>query len=71
METRAVVESPAASSARGAERPTRAVRRRFQPRMLIPYLFVLPFFVLFVAFFVAPLVYAFQQSLYKTERSGL
>jgi multiple sugar transport system permease protein len=71
METRAAVESPAASSARGAKRPTRVVRRRFQPRMLIPYLFVLPFFVLFVAFFIAPLVYAFQQSLYKTERSGL
>ena len=40
-------------------------------RLAIPYLFVLPFLVLFTAFFIAPLLYAFQQSLYTERRSGL
>ncbi len=71
METPTVVESPSMSSVRDARRSGRVMRRRFQSRMLIPYVFVLPFLVLFATFFVAPLLYAFQQSLYKTERSGL
>ncbi len=40
-------------------------------RLITPYLFVLPFVLLFIAFFFAPLLYAFSQSLYRVHRSGL
>jgi multiple sugar transport system permease protein len=49
-------------------------RRRWRlqlPRVLIPYFFVLPFLLLFLGFFFAPLVYAFDQSLFVLKRSGL
>ena len=44
------------------------LRRR---RMLTPYLFILPFGLLFLLFFVAPILYAIYQSLFRLHRSGL
>jgi len=46
-----------------------AVRRRRRSR--VPALFLLPFCLLFAAFFVAPIGYAVYQSLFTTQRSGL
>lgn len=43
-------------------------RRR---RMLTPYLFVLPFGLLFLAMFVVPILYAAYESLFRIQRSGL
>ena len=64
-----------------ASLPPSSVRRTTEPRLsallsrigrrLFPYLLVLPFVLLFLAFFVAPLLFAFDQSLYKELRSGL
>lgn len=45
--------------------------RRFRRGWATPYLFVLPFGVLFIAFFLVPILYAVDQSLYRTQRSGL
>ena len=36
-----------------------------------PYLFILPFGILFVLFFLAPILYAIYQSLFHYQRSGL
>ncbi len=70
METQVIAEeSPATSAHTGRLRRVAPLRR--QARKLLPYLFVLPFVLLFAAFFVAPLLYAFQQSLYKQVHSGL
>jgi multiple sugar transport system permease protein len=44
------------------------LRRR---RMLTPYLFVLPFGLVFLAMFVAPILYAIYESLFRSQRSGL
>ena len=44
---------------------------RTRRHTLAPFAFLLPFGVLFLAFFVAPIGYAIYQSLFKTERSGL
>ena len=44
---------------------------RTRRRTLAPIGFLLPFGVLFLAFFVAPIGYAIYQSLFKTQRSGL
>jgi multiple sugar transport system permease protein len=71
METPAIVDSAPATGSPSAAQPRRPARLRFRSRTFIPYLFTLPFFVLFVAFFIAPLIYAFQQSLYTEKRSGL
>ncbi len=43
-----------------------SVRRR-----MTPYMFILPFGVLFVLFFIVPIVYAIYQSLFRSQRSGL
>jgi multiple sugar transport system permease protein len=40
-------------------------------RVLTPYMFILPFGVLFTLFFIVPIVYAIYQSLFRSERSGL
>ena len=40
-------------------------------RKLTPYLFILPFGVLFLLFFIVPIFYAVYQSLFRSERSGL
>jgi len=55
-----------------AQTGARAARRR-RPRRgwAIPYLFILPFGVLFVVFFILPIAYAVDQSLYRSQRSGL
>ncbi len=55
--------SPAA-----ATRPARS--GGFTSRKLAPYLFVAPFVLLFIAFIVAPLVYAFYMSLYRDTLVG-
>jgi multiple sugar transport system permease protein len=40
-------------------------------RALTPYLFILPFGVLFLLFFVVPILYAIYESLFCSQRSGL
>ncbi|HEX9038585.1 MAG TPA: sugar ABC transporter permease [Ktedonobacterales bacterium] len=70
METPVIVEPSPETSPPRAAAPGRSSRRR-RPLRLFPYFFVLPFLALFVAFFIAPLLYAFQQSLYEERRSGL
>ncbi len=40
-------------------------------RASTPYLFILPFGVLFILFFLVPIIYAIYQSLYRSQRSGL
>src|SRR2546430_13865284 len=40
-------------------------------RALTPYLFILPFGILFLAFFLVPIFYAIDQSLFRSQRSGL
>src|SRR5205085_4391256 len=40
-------------------------------RRLTPYLFILPFGVLFLLFFIVPIIYAIYQSLFRSERNGL
>ena len=59
----AMSNSPAA-----ATRPARS--GGFTSRKLAPYLFLAPFLLLFIAFIVAPLVYAFYMSLYRDTLVG-
>src|SRR5579859_7830319 len=40
-------------------------------RELTPYLFILPFGLLFLLFFIAPILYAIYESLFRSQRSGL
>ncbi len=40
-------------------------------RKLTPYLFFLPFGLLFLFFFIAPILYAIYESLFRSQRSGL
>jgi multiple sugar transport system permease protein len=40
-------------------------------RALTPYLFSLPFSLFFLAFFLVPIFYAIDQSLYRSQHSGL
>src|SRR6266576_5158914 len=49
------------------QRTSRTLRRE----AFAPYLFILPFGVLFLLFFILPIIYAIYQSLYRSERSGL
>jgi multiple sugar transport system permease protein len=42
-----------------------------QRRAWTPYLFILPFGILFIVFFLAPIVYTIYQSLFHYQRSGL
>ncbi|GCE03171.1 carbohydrate ABC transporter permease [Dictyobacter aurantiacus] len=37
----------------------------------VPYLFLLPFGLFFIVFFIVPIVYALYQSLFRSQRSGL
>ena len=71
MQTPVIVDPAPTPSARRAARQRGFTRLRQGGRRLVPYLFTLPFLVLFAAFFIAPLIYAFQQSLYEEKRSGL
>lgn len=47
------------------------LRWRRIERLLTPYVFLLPFLVLFAAFFFLPFIYALSQSFYKEQFSGL
>src|SRR6266536_4992182 len=40
-------------------------------RALTPYLFILPFGLLFLLFFIVPILYAVYESLFRSQRSGL
>lgn len=51
--------------------PGTAGSSRFWHRKLTPYLFFLPFGVLFLLFFIAPILYAIYESLFRSQRSGL
>src|SRR5207302_438124 len=50
-----------------AQRPSRTLRRED----FAPYLFILPFGVLFLMCFIVPMLYAIYQSLFRSERNGL
>ncbi len=63
----AVGAAPRASSA--TDRRPRG--RRLGRGRATPYLFILPFGVLFILFFLVPIAYAIIQSLYHAQRSGL
>ncbi len=71
METQVIADASQATPERREARSPRAPSLRRMLRGLVPYLFSLPFVLLFAAFFVAPFLYAFWQSLYKAQRSGL
>jgi multiple sugar transport system permease protein len=66
------VSGSAAVTARGSaassQPPTR--RRRRLRAAIVPYLFLSPFLLLFVAFLVAPLVYAFYTSVFRDTLVG-
>jgi multiple sugar transport system permease protein len=47
------------------------ISRTLRHEALAPYLFILPFGVLFTLFFIVPIVYALYQSLFQSQRSGL
>jgi multiple sugar transport system permease protein len=49
----------------------RRLQRSVSSRTIVPYLLLAPFLTLFVCFFFAPLFYAFSQSFYRIQRSGL
>jgi len=51
-------------------------QRKSTPRFLrrrtwTPYLFIFPFGILFLLFFIVPIIYAIYQSLFRSQRSGL
>src|SRR3989442_15179120 len=50
---------------------TQRTSRTLRSEALAPYLFLLPFVVLFTLFFIVPVIYAIYQSLFRSERSGL
>ncbi|HEX6485029.1 MAG TPA: sugar ABC transporter permease [Ktedonobacteraceae bacterium] len=50
---------------------TQRSARTWRPVAVAPYLFILPFGLLFVLFFILPIFYAIYQSLYQSQRSGL
>ena len=45
--------------------------RFWRRRELTPYLFLLPFGLLFLLFFIAPIFYAIYESLFRSQRNGL
>ncbi len=53
--------------------PVRRKRRSRDVRSggAAPYLFILPFGILFILFFIVPICYAFYQSLFSLQCSGL
>jgi multiple sugar transport system permease protein len=51
-------------------------QRKSTPRFLrrrtwTPYLFIFPFGILFLLFFIVPIIYAIYQSLFRSQRNGL
>ncbi|HEU5343278.1 MAG TPA: sugar ABC transporter permease [Ktedonobacterales bacterium] len=71
METRSIVDAPLKTRTPDAPQRVPAALWRWRPQALVPYLFSLPFLLLFAAFFVAPFLFAFWQSLYKEQHNGL
>ena len=71
METTTITAAARVTRARRSARPGGTTTHRRPSRLLTPYVFVLPFLLLFAAFFVAPFLFAFSQSVYKEQRSGL
>jgi multiple sugar transport system permease protein len=74
MQTQVTADASLTASASHPAQPRRLPPLSVLSRLgrgLFPYLLVLPFVVLFLAFFIAPLIYAFTQSLYKTKFNGL
>jgi multiple sugar transport system permease protein len=71
METPTITAAARVTRARRSARPGGTATHRRPSRLLTPYGFVLPFLLLFAAFFVAPFLFAFSQSVYKEQRSGL
>lgn len=66
------LETSTQTSAGGLSRRRPIARRGYGVgRKMTPYLFILPFGVLFVVFFIAPILYAIYQSLFRSLRSGL
>lgn len=53
-----------------AHTSSRVISSRLR-RALTPYLFSLPFSIFFLAFFLVPIFYAIDQSLYRSQRNGL
>ena len=49
----------------------RIEKRRFKMQTLMPYVFLFPFGLLFILFFIVPIGYAFYESVYRAQRSGL
>jgi multiple sugar transport system permease protein len=71
-----VIDAPGVAASATPARRARASAKRQLPRWLrlqwaTPYLFLLPFLVLFVLFFFLPFAYDVSQSFYKERRSGL
>jgi multiple sugar transport system permease protein len=63
---------PAGTSTLASRRPGRVSSPDISlRRVLTPYLFILPFGVLFLLFFIVPIIYAIYESLYRSQRSGL
>lgn len=50
---------------------THRTSRTLRSEALAPYLFLLPFMLLFTLFFILPIIYAIYQSLFRSQRSGL
>jgi multiple sugar transport system permease protein len=50
--------------------PTGRSRRQRMSRELAPHLFLAPFALLFIAFLIAPMIYAFNLAIYKTTLVG-
>ena len=54
--------------------PSSTVKRRARPlnyKSLAPYLFLTPFGIFFLMFFIIPIFYAIYQSLFRSQRNGL
>ena len=68
LETRSQRGTTAQVAARAGSRAPQPASRK---RALTPYLFILPFGILFILFFIVPIIYAIYQSLFRSERSGL
>jgi multiple sugar transport system permease protein len=63
-------ENRAGATSPEAKPPGRAARNRRLRRVVIPYLFLLPFLVLFVVFLVLPLAYALGISVFENRLVG-
>ncbi|HLI05617.1 MAG TPA: sugar ABC transporter permease [Ktedonobacteraceae bacterium] len=69
----AIESTPQAGASTQLSRRSGRTARRYVDwqHIVAPYLFILPFGVLFLLFFIVPIIYAIDQSLYRSQRSGL